>query len=194
MSEARLVLFTRYPEPGKAKTRLIPALGEAGAANVHRQLAERTVATMRTSALAIEIRYTGADETRFADWLGADLSLVEQGDGDLGDRLQAAAGELPVIFVGADCPDLTSELLQEAADALTEQDVVIGPAEDGGYWLIGISAHYDWLFADMEWGTEAVLPETLRRLAQHDIEPKLLPTLADCDRPEDLARWPWLTA
>lgn len=194
MPDARLVLFTRYPEPGKAKTRLIPAVGEAGAANVHRQLAERTVAAMRASALEIEIRYTGAEATRFADWLGADLSLIAQGDGDLGDRLRAAIGAPPVIFVGADCPDLTADLLREAADALTKHDVVIGPAEDGGYWLIGISARHDWLFTDMSWGTEAVLPETLRRLAEHDIEPKLLPILADCDRPEDLARWPWLTA
>jgi glycosyltransferase A (GT-A) superfamily protein (DUF2064 family) len=85
-------------------------------------------------------------------------------------------------------------LLREAAAALVEHDVVIGPAEDGGYWLIGISARHDWLFTDMSWGTEAVLPETLRRLTEHDIEPKLLPILADCDRPEDLARWPWLTA
>ena len=194
MSEPRLVLFTRYPEPGKAKTRLIPALGEAGAADIHRQLAERTVETMRASGLAIEIRYTGAEAARFADWLGADLSLIEQGDGDLGDRLRAAIAEPPVIFVGADCPDLTADLLREAAAALVEHDVVIGPAEDGGYWLIGVSARHDWLFTDMSWGTEAVLPETLRRLTEHDIEPKLLPILADCDRPEDLARWPWLTA
>ena len=194
MPDARLVLFTRYPEPGKAKTRLIPALGDAGAANIHRQLAERTVATMRASGLDIEIRYTGAEKTRFADWLGADLSFAEQGAGDLGDRLRAAIGEPPVIFVGADCPDLSAELLSQAAEALAEHAVVIGPAEDGGYWLIGLSARHDWLFTDMEWGTEAVLPETLRRLAEREITPKLLPTLADCDRPEDLTRWPWLTA
>ena len=194
MPDARLVLFTRYPEPGKAKTRLMPALGEAGAADVHRQLTERTVATMRASGLVIEIRYTGTEENQFEAWLGTDLSLVSQGSGDLGDRLRDAIGEPPVIFVGADCPDLTTTLLHEAADALAEHEVVIGPAEDGGYWLIGISARFDWLFTDMEWGTEAVLPETLRRLAERDITPKILPTLADCDRPEDLARWPWLAA
>lgn len=194
MPQPRLVLFTRYPAPGKAKTRLIPALGETGAAATHRKLAERTVAVMRDSGLPMEIRFTGADRSEFADWLGDKPHYEEQANGDLGDRLRAAIAPLPVIFVGADCPDLAVGHLQEAAKALTENDVVIGPAADGGYWLIGIAKRHDWLFADMDWGTDAVLPETLKRLADRGIEPVLLETLADCDRPADLDRWPWLTA
>jgi len=194
MPMPRLVLFTRYPEAGKAKTRLIPALGDAGAAAVHKQLAERTVSVMRESGLPIEIRFTGAPQAKFEKWLGADLAYVEQGDGDLGDRLRDESKDTPVIFVGADCPDLQPSLLQQAAAALKGNDVVIGPAEDGGYWLIGLAAPHDWLFSDMEWGTDAVLPETLKRLDARGITPALLETLADCDRPEDLGRWPWLTA
>ncbi len=194
MTLPRLVLFTRYPEAGKAKTRLIPALGDAGAAAVHKRLAERTVSVMRESGLPVEIRYTGASQNAFEAWLGEDLSFVEQGGGDLGDRLRDAGQDTPVIFVGADCPDLRADLLVQAADALENTEVVIGPAEDGGYWLIGLAAPHDWLFSDMEWGTEAVLPETLRRLEAKHMSPVRLETLADCDRPEDLERWPWLTA
>lgn len=189
----RLVLFTRYPEAGKAKTRLIPALGDAGAAAVHKQLAERTVGVMRESGLPIEIRFTGAPKGAFEEWLGEDLIYAEQGGGDLGDRLRGASQETSVIFVGADCPDLTANLLQQAAEALEDNDVVIGPAEDGGYWLIGLATPHDWLFSDMQWGTDTVFPETLRRLGAKDVTPALLETLADCDRPEDLDRWPWLT-
>jgi rSAM/selenodomain-associated transferase 1 len=194
MPMPRLVLFTRYPEAGKAKTRLIPALSAESAAEIHRQLAERTVSVMRDSGFPIEIRFTGAPKAGFETWLGDDLIYVEQGDGDLGERLLNAVPEPPVIFVGADCPDLRADHLQHAAKALEDNDIVIGPAEDGGYWLIALAARYGWLFTDMEWGTDAVLPETLRRLDAKGITPVLLETLADCDRPEDLDRWPWLTA
>ncbi|QLC25085.1 glycosyltransferase [Parasphingopyxis algicola] len=193
MSAPRLVLLTRYPDPGRAKTRLIPAIGADGAAAVHKRLAERTVDVMRESGLPIEIWFTGARRSDFADWLGADLAYVEQGGGDLGDRLRAAIGKPPVIFVGADCPDLRREHLQQAATALDDNQVVIGPAEDGGYWLIGLAARHDWLFEDMAWGTDAVLPETLARLSKREIAPASLETLSDCDRPGDLGRWPWLT-
>lgn len=194
MQQPRLVLFTRYPVPGQAKTRLIPALGEAGAAAIHRKLAERTVAVMRESGLPMEIHFTGGRESDFEHWLGEGLAYREQREGDLGDRLRAAIDPPPVVFVGADCPNLAAKHLEQAGTALMENDVVIGPAEDGGYWLIGIAQNHGWLFADMDWGTDAVLPETLKQLAKRDIEPVLLETLADCDRPEDLDRWPWLTA
>lgn len=190
----RLVLFTRYPDPGQAKTRLIPALGADRAAAVHKRLAERTVDVMRESRLQIEIRFTGAPQRDFEAWLGDDLTYSEQGGGDLGDRLRAAIGDPPVIFVGADCPDLRATHLEQAVEALDDHQVVIGPAEDGGYWLIGLAARHDWLFANMPWGTDAVLPETLARLSRRGVSPALLETLADCDRPGDLGRWPWLTA
>jgi len=195
MPAPRLVLLTRYPVAGQAKTRLIPALGADGAAAVHRRLAERTVAVMRESGLPMEIRFTGATESEFRSWLGEGPAYAAQGGGDLGDRLRAAIGMPPVIFVCTDCPDLTAARLEQAAATLTNDDsVVIGPAEDGGYWLIGIAARHDFLFTDMDWGTGTVLRETLARLDRRNVELAMLETLADCDRPEDLRRWPWLTA
>ena len=194
MTAPKLILFVRYPVAGQAKTRLIPALGVARAAGLHKRLAERTVTEMRASGLPIEVRTTGAPAPDFASWLGEDLNYVDQGDGDLGERLARAQGQGPVIFIGSDCPDLSAAHLTGAAVALAEKPAVIGPAEDGGYWLLGLAKRCDWLFSAMAWGTGAVLPETRNRLARHDIEPAMLETLADCDRPDDLARWPWLTS
>jgi uncharacterized protein len=184
----RLVLFTRFPEAGKAKTRLIPALGAAGAAQVHKVLTERTLALM-TGA---EVHFTGADEVAFTDWLGNGFTYIEQPAGDLTDRLLAALDPAPVIFFGADTPDLSAAHISAAIAALETNDVVIGPAEDGGYYLIGVAKPFASLFIDMPWSTERVLPETLARLAAMGIDPVMLETLSDCDRPEDVARWPWL--
>ena len=194
MPVPRLVLFTRYPEPGLAKTRLIPALGPDGAARVHRRLTERSVATMRESGLPIELRITGAEPAAFAAWLGDDLVFVPQGDGDLGERMTRASSDAPVILLGADTPDLAAAHLIKAATALARSDIVIGPAEDGGYWLLGLARPMPFLFTDMPWSTDAVFPITRARLAEAGLEPKLLVTLADCDRPEDIAHWPDLSA
>ena len=188
---SRVVLFTRYPEPGRAKTRLIPALGAERAARLHRVLTERTVQAVRSSGLMLELRTTGAPIAAFEEWLGP-MSIVDQGDGDLGERLARAGPPYPTIFIGSDAPDLTPALLQRAARALAETSAVIGAAEDGGYWLLGLSRAIDGMFEGVEWGTDTVLNQTMGRLAAAGIDPVLLPQLADCDRPEDLARWPGL--
>ena len=186
----RLVLFTRFPEPGRAKTRLIPALGAEGAAVLHRRLTERSLAVMRASRLPFELRVTGADLASFHAWLGADVPCVEQGEGDLGARLIRASAEAPVILLGADTPDLAAVHLTDAAAALDRKLAVIGPAEDGGYWLLGLARPMPALFIDMAWSTDTVYAATRARLAEAGIEPEVLATLGDCDRPEDLARWP----
>ena len=191
VSNVRIVLFTRYPEPGKAKTRLIPALSAQGAADLHRRLTERTLQQVRASGLAYEIRSTGGDPEAFAAWLGT-TAVVDQGGGDLGARLHRAAAPYPAIFIGADAPDLSPAHLRDAANALADHDAVVGPAEDGGYWLLGLSRPLDALFRDMPWGTNQVLPTTMARLRAAGASVAMLPLLADLDRPDDLARWPEL--
>lgn len=192
MNAPRAVLFTRFPTPGLAKTRLIPAIGATAAARVHRQLTERTVAMLREAGAEIEVHYTGAARDKFAAWLGDDLHFVEQLEGDLTARLLAALDPAPVIFFGADTPDLEVHHIEVAVAALQTNEVVIGPAEDGGYYLIGVAKPHAFLFTDMPWSSDAVFPETCARLATRGITPLILETLADCDRPEDLPRWPWL--
>lgn len=185
----RVVLFTRYPEPGRAKTRLIPALGAAGAAALHRNLTERTVAAVRAAGLPLEIRATGAPIAAFTDWLEVD-EVVDQGEGDLGERLSRAGPPYPTLFIGADAPDITATLLRNAADALLHGSATIGRAEDGGYWLLGLGREVKDVFEDIDWSSAAVFEQTMTRLAAAGLDPVLLPVLADCDRPEDLARWP----
>ncbi len=189
----RLLLFARYPAAGACKTRLIPALGPAGAAALHRHLTERTVAILQQSGCPVTIAYTGADKREFETWLGDGIALTEQVEGDLTAKLLACLDPAPVIFFGADTPDLQHHHVASAVAALETHEVVIGPAEDGGYYLIGMRQARPELFVGMPWSTEQVLPETLVRLKRLGTEPLLLETLSDCDRPEDLACWPDLS-
>ncbi len=190
----RLILFARYPVAGECKTRLIPAIGAEGAASLHRKLTERTIRVMRESGIAITLAFTGAGQKDFEQWLGHDITLVEQVEGDLTAKLLACLSPAPVIFFGADTPDLDVRHVIAAITGLKTHDVVIGPAEDGGYYLIAMRNALPELLTDMPWSTDQVLPETLARLARLKIAPLLLETLSDCDRPEDLVRWPNLLA
>jgi hypothetical protein len=189
-----LVLFAKFPLPGYAKTRLMPALGAEGAAEVHRQLAQRTVSVLRACGAPLELRFAGAEAAAFRAWLGDDLTLIAQPEGGLSERLVAAGRAHPHIFFGADTPDLSVAIVRDAMAALLTHDVVIGPAEDGGYYLIGLKTAQPELMIDMPWSTEQVFPETCRRCDALGLTMAFLPVLADCDRPEDLARWPDLVA
>ena len=174
--------------PGKAKTRLIPALGEEGAARAYARLLQHTIDVARESGLPVELRVTGGEVTAFTQLWGDDLAVTEQGEGDLGERMTRVA--TPALLIGSDCPGITAPLLRAAADALNDRRVVLGPASDGGYYLLGLREPMPFLFEDMAWSTPQVLPETLARLAARGIGPAILPELSDIDTPEDLAMWP----
>ena len=189
-----LVLFAKYPVPGYAKTRLIPALGAEGAARVHRHLTQRTVGILLQAHVPVEVRYAGADAAEFRAWLGVAPTLARQAEGGLTERLIDASRAGPHIFFGADTPDLDIATVEAATAALATSDIVIGPAEDGGYYLIGMQTARPELFSEMAWSTASVFPETLRRCEAMQLSVALLPVLSDCDRPEDLARWPQLEA
>ncbi|QPC98288.1 TIGR04282 family arsenosugar biosynthesis glycosyltransferase [Qipengyuania soli] len=190
MEAVRLVIFARLPQPGMVKTRLIPALGETGAAELYRRLLDHTLAEARASGLPVELRVTGGEIADFRQIFGDDFDLVEQGEGDLGERLDRVP--TPAIIIGSDCPGISAPVLRAAADALVERSVVLGPATDGGYYLIGHREPVSFLFENMAWSTPSVFAETLVRLAARGIGPAILPELADIDTPEDLASWPEL--
>lgn len=188
----RLLLFTRYPRPGQAKTRLIPALGALGAAELHRRLTERTLATLRATGLPVELWVTGAPTAAFETWLGTDMPIKQQACGDLGQRMDQALRPTPAIVVGSDLPTLAASHVVAAASLLADGKVALGPAEDGGYYLVGLPAPASFLFDAMTWSTSGVLAETRRRLQANATPYALLPTLTDLDRPEDLGRFPGL--
>ncbi|MFN7931435.1 MAG: TIGR04282 family arsenosugar biosynthesis glycosyltransferase [Blastocatellia bacterium] len=193
----KLILFTRYPEPGRTKTRLIPALGAEGAANLQKQMTEYTVRLARQlfvwCKVCVEIRYEGGELTAMQDWLGTELDFRPQGSGDLGARMQwafdaAFAEDFDhVVLIGTDCPDLTVEILATAFAALKRHELVLGPAQDGGYYLIGWKRPLAPLLQGIAWGTDTVLAATLTTAAEIGVVPFLLPMLNDVDRPEDIA-------
>jgi rSAM/selenodomain-associated transferase 1 len=200
----RLIIFARYPVAGKAKTRLIPAVGDSGAAKIHKILAHRTINTLYNASLSCDetlahcksqaiISYTGGSLDQFEQWIDIDdIYYQRQPEGDLTDRLLACLEPAPVIFFGSDTPDLSENHVKEAMRALMDYDIVIGPALDGGYYLIGMNSPHDILLKDMPWSSDAVLPTTLERCEAMGLKVKMLEPLSDCDMPEDLARWPWL--
>lgn len=192
-----LVIFTRAPVPGKVKTRLTPPLTPEQAAAVHEASLHDVVARARTTAANLHIRYAeapGAEE--FFGLAFDDLEATPQGDGDLGARLartfaEAFANEADrVIVIGSDSPTLPPSELGTALGALDRADVVLGPATDGGYYLVGLHARA-WpagqvLFDGIPWSTADVLSETLERSAAAGLDVDLLATWYDIDRIEDL--------
>lgn len=195
-----LLVFSRYPEPGKTKTRLIPALGAEGAARAQRHMTERTLAIAREVQLArgtrVVLCYAGGTPELMSAWLGDDVFCQPQQGDDLGDRLHAAfagafaAGAARTIAIGIDCLDLDAQLLTLAFEQLGDRELVLGPAEDGGYYLIGLQRLYPELFRGIDWGTAAVFAQTNAIAVSLGLEASLLPVLADIDRPEDLQRRP----
>jgi rSAM/selenodomain-associated transferase 1 len=190
-----VIVFAKAPRPGAVKTRLIPALGAAGAARLHERLVDRTLATVAAAGLGpLELCADPAGDPFLAARAAAHgAALAEQGSGDLGARMQRAFARVlaqapAAILVGSDCPALTPAHLREASHALATGDVVIGPAEDGGYVLIGLARVHPSLFEGIAWGGPEVLAQTRARLAALGWRAAELDPLWDVDRPEDLVR------
>jgi rSAM/selenodomain-associated transferase 1 len=192
----QLTIFTRYPEPGLTKTRLIGALGEEGAAKLQKELTEKTVQKIdplvKTSTVEPVIYFEGGDLASMQSWLGPDRLYKPQGHGNLGEKLKKAfddafsAGAQRVVTIGCDCPDLNKEHIGRAFDALYLKDLVLGPASDGGYYLIGIQRPLDALFEDIPWGTDKVFETTVSLAQQLGLSIEILEELHDVDRPADL--------
>ena len=187
----RLIVFGRYPVPGRSKTRLIPAFGPAWAADLQRQLTEKIVATAEAFALQrgvnVEVCFEGGSEQKMRRWLGPDVSLSRQTPGDLGTRMYAAfqRGCRCAVLIGTDIPELRVDHLRQAFDALSENDLVIGPSRDGGYWLIGLNRPVR-LFEGIKWGTRAVFAQTLALANGQGLRVKELDYLTDIDTEEEL--------
>ncbi len=194
---ARVLIFAKAPIPGQVKTRLVPRLGEEGAARLHAGLLRRIVAELGGAGLC-PVQCWCAPDTRhklFTELAARHgVSLERQSGADLGARMFHAAcvalGDSDrVILVGADCPGLGVDYLGLALDGLEEGvDAVLGPAEDGGYVLLGLRRAARQLFEDMPWGTGQVLAATRHRLRELGWHWRELPALWDVDRPEDLER------
>ncbi|MCJ8166677.1 TIGR04282 family arsenosugar biosynthesis glycosyltransferase [Pontibacter sp. E15-1] len=191
MSEKLLLLFVRNPELGKVKTRLAASVGPEKALAIYKRLLEHTFAVTRELAVHKEVCYSDyLDEQDL--WPSELYAKRVQPDGDLGEKMEAVfatafeAGYNSVVIIGSDCLELTPAILQQAYDELTRHDVVIGPAADGGYYLLGMNQLYPALFRNKAWSTEQVLPATLQDVKALQLSHSLLPCLSDVDHAEDL--------
>lgn len=198
MINCRIMIFAKAPTPGLVKTRLIPALGERGAAELQRELIERTLCTAKHAGLGAPELWCapGPDDPFFVDCAKTHgVALHMQCEGDLGLRMadaleSALAAGSPGLLIGCDCPSLTPEYLRDAAALLASGiDAVFGPAEDGGYVLVGVArGPAAQLFEGIPWGTASVMQETRGRLASGKWRWRELGLMWDLDRPEDLQR------
>ena len=196
----RMLVFARAPIPGQAKTRLIPALGADGAAQLQGLLIRHTLATVNAAAPAITELWCSPDTGHALFAAAAQqprLRCLPQGEGDLGQRMAMAfrdafrENSTAVIGIGTDCPALTAAHLHRAAEALTgSHDAVFIPAEDGGYVLIGLKHWIPSVFTGIDWGTGQVMAQTRLRLQSAGASWLELGQLWDVDRPEDLSRLP----
>jgi hypothetical protein len=194
-----LQLFTRCPEPGKVKKRLIPLLGEHGAADLQRDMTMHALDIAhrfaKTESIALEVHYAGGDRQRMQTLFGKDFVYIHQVGADLGERMQVSFrkaledGAQGVVLIGADCPGITGAILRQAFAALKGHDCVVGPALDGGYYLIGLRQDHPEIFSSIPWGTDKVLEHTLGVIQRLGLKTAMLETLTDVDRPEDLHFW-----
>ena len=194
MTEKALIIFAKNPEIGKVKTRLALTLGNEQALSIYKELLEQTVAN--TSSLPFKKFVFYSDYIEQSDiWPNEWYSKELQIGYDLGERMKNAFAALfekgftDVVIIGTDCPSLTQEIVCTAFHNLKDHDVVMGPAEDGGYYLLGIKKNQPSLFENIKWSTETVLKETIKKCGELNWNHYLLPVLNDVDEEKDLLHW-----
>ena len=193
---ALVLIFVRAPERGRVKTRLAADVGDEAALRIYERLALQAInaACGLGDEAAVRVCYTpsGAGEV-IRSWLGeARVEYRPQGKGDLGERMRGAFrdafddGADRVVIVGSDLPDMSPELLREALELLDRHPAVLGPALDGGYYLLGLRNPLPNVFRAIPWSTDRVLATTLARFAKAGVDPELLAPRNDVDTADDL--------
>jgi uncharacterized protein len=190
-----VLVFVREPAAGRVKTRLAEEVGAAAALQVYVVLAERAVAAARGSGADVRVHCTPGDadaRARVAAWLGGGAAYLPQAKGGLGERMRAAfaaafaAGYACVVVIGSDLPEMSPEVLEEAFTALETHPAVVGPAHDGGYYLLGMRELVGGVFDEIDWSTPEVLAQTLARFRAAGVEPVRLVPRHDVDHAADL--------
>ncbi len=192
---AAIIIFIKNAEKGKVKTRLASTLGDDKALQIYKALlghTRKTVLSIPVERLLYYSSYINFDD----EWPSAEFHKYLQPSGDLGERITYAFEKTfksfdNVIIVGSDCPTLSTKILTEAFEQLQHHNFVIGPAQDGGYYLLGMRQFSPSLFENIEWSTESVLPNTIRAIEKLDASYHLLPELSDVDYEEDWEKWGW---
>lgn len=191
MRNAGLIVFQKKPESGKVKTRLAQTIGDEKALEVYQYLLDHTHHVISELDVSISIYFEKEIEPHFLN--NNQYQGAVQSRGDLGEKMKIALqetlsqGHQKAVVIGSDCPDLSANLIEEAISSLDSHDLVMGPAEDGGYYLIGLKEMYESLFTQKSWSTSTVLSETLTDAKKMDLKVHLLRELNDVDVYEDFS-------
>lgn len=185
-----LIIFIKNPLPGKVKTRLASTVGEANALHIYKQLLKHT----QKMSLAVNAeRFLFYDECidRGDEWENEYFSKQLQKGNDLGEKMNNAFGLVlskfkNAVIIGSDCFDLTASVINEAFQLLENNDVVVGPATDGGYYLLGMKEMHSSIFKNISWSTAQVLNQTIAICKKQKLAYCLLPTLSDIYVEDDL--------
>ena len=194
--EPLIQILCKAPVLGKVKTRLIQEMGKRRALDLYLQMFERLMAELSASRFKTELWISPDKDHVFFERYA--FARFQQAGPDLGGRMSTALRDglnryESVILVGTDLPLINRSYIEQAVNALRDHDVIIGPAEDGGYGLVGVKGEIPGMFSDIDWGTERVLSQTCARLNRDGLDFGLLPLIWDVDRPVDLPRYEaWL--
>jgi rSAM/selenodomain-associated transferase 1 len=192
MKKEAILVFQKNPIKGRVKSRLAATIGEDAALEIYQFLVDQTFRAVRGTAHEVLVFYsdfipeTSPNSPHF---------LKIQKGSDLGEKMKNAFDEAfsmgfqKAVIIGTDCPELTSDLLSQAFENLNCYDLVIGPAEDGGYYLLGMKVCHPYLFENIEWSTSKVFSRTLEQANLHHLNTSLLPTLHDIDEEKDWQRF-----
>lgn len=198
--QLHLGVMAKYWQPGSVKTRLGAAIGMHRAADLHRLFCHHLSVTLAQSATRRSFVIAPASrQPEFQAMLPNSWQIEFQSDGDLGRRMQTwfdpvanSSSVLHRVLIGADCPTLDGESIRIARAGLADHDLVLGPAVDGGYYMIGLRAPWRWqyevLFADIPWSSESVFEITYRRAEQNGLRVATLPVMEDVDTVAELDR------
>jgi len=190
----RLGVFVRVPQPGKVKTRLVPPLTEEEACRLYTAFLRDLFARLgRLKKVRGTVFYAGDDPSALTDIIPNSYELAPQAGGSLGERLDAAFGKLlspgeptTALVIGSDSPDVPIQYIKRAFLRLKQKDVVLGPACDGGYYMVGMKSPEPSLFAGIEWGGNRVFEQTLERVRDSELALSLMPLWYDVDTPASL--------
>ena len=190
-----LMVFLKYPEAGKVKTRLAKDLGDQRAAEIYSEMSLKIIKNvLDASSYQTIIFYDPPEkENEIRNWIGKEeVQYLPQVGHTLGDKISNAFKEVfsskskRAIIIGTDCTDVTSDTISQAINSLTDVDIVLGPAVDGGYYLLGLNNHTPEIFKEIKWSTESVLDQTIERIKEKKLSYELLNTLQDIDTIDDL--------
>lgn len=186
-----IIIFVRHPELGKVKTRLAASVGNEKALLIYKLLIAHTYKLVKDLPFDVYVYYT-VEIIEQDVWNSKNIIKKRQKGNDLGEKMQNAFSEVffeshsKVVIIGSDCYELTTQIINEAFDATGNDKVVIGPAKDGGYYLLGLYKHLPEIFKDISWSTAKVLEQTTNILQRLQYPYQMMPMLNDIDEEKDL--------